>query len=168
MRYRGMIGAVALGMFLVAAAPVAGASTRLPDGSSTFHVPAIEVDPYTGTADTFSEEVTLLNGQGSTLVIVNFTFPNGVTMTGASIDTGNSTCTDETGTVTYSGNQVRVKDIACANGQTLAVDVDGASSITTSGYYDVSSEFKTQAPRRPQQQTTMWQEIEYDVFEVLD
>jgi hypothetical protein len=91
-----------------------------------------------------------------------------VTLTDAAIDTGASSCSDEVGTVTRSGNTVKIADIACANGQELAVDVDGESSISAVGSYDVSSEFKTQAPRRPQQQTTMWQEFAYDSFVVED
>ena len=94
--------------------------------------------------------------------------PAGVTLTDAAIDTGASSCTDEVGTVTRSGNTVKISGISCANGQELAVDVEGDSYIAVDGSYDVSSEFKTQAPRRPQQQTTMWQEIDYDSFVVVD
>ena len=168
MRHRWLVGAVVLGLLTVGGMPGAAASQRLPNGSSTLDVPTITVDVYTGTADSFEDEVSLTNGESGTLVLINFTFPDGVTLTDAAIDTGASTCSDEAGTVTRSGNTVKIADIACANGQELAVDVEGESSIAVDGSYDVSSEFKTQAPRRPQQQTTMWQEFAYDSFVVED
>ena len=168
MRHRWLVGAVVLGLLTVGGMPGAAASQRLPNGSSTLDVPTITVDVYTGTPDTFEDEVSLTNGESGTLVLINFTFPAGVTLTDAAIDTGASSCSDEVGTVTRSGNTVKIADIACANGQELAVDVDGESSISVVGSYDVSSEFKTQAPRRPQQQTTMWQEFDYGSFVVED
>ena len=122
MRHRWLVGAVVLGLLTLGGMPGAVASQRLPNGSSTLDVPTITVDVFTGTPDTFDDEVSLTNGESGALIAINFTFPAGVTLTDAAIDTGASSCSDEVGTVTRSGNTVKIADIACANGQELAVE----------------------------------------------
>jgi hypothetical protein len=38
--------------------------------------------------------------------------------------------------------------VSCASGETIVLDVDGSSLVTTEGSYDVTAQYKRSTPRR--------------------
>lgn len=100
--------------------------------------------------------------------IVDLTFPAGVTIDSAVIDADASGCYDEDGTVVVAAGRVNVTDIACYNGETLVVEVDGSSLITTVGDYQLDLTYKVQFTSRNKTTTNMWRAYDGDAVQVVN
>lgn len=164
-----------LAAILVGLASLSMVAAALPGANSTVSSD-IYVDAWDGVSAyptfdgehvTFTKAAEAGDYASSPAIIVNYTFPPGVTITDADIDATDSSCTDETGYVSIkaAGSTVAVSKIACSDGQALVIVVDGTSSITDGDeWYRVSAEFKVEAARRKSPHNAdyinMWQAID--------
>lgn len=171
---RSMIAAITAGLMAISIMGAATASRRLQVGNSTVgaDIDVLASDGFTpvafSDADVAFAKVDEASSadDGNPAFIVDLTFPVGVTITGASIDADASACSDEDGTVAYVGNRVSVTDIACYSGESLVVEVDGDSYLTSAGDYQVELTYKVQFTSRNKTNTNMWRAYDADAVQV--
>lgn len=153
---------------MTAVGSIAATPRRLPVGTSSTVVADIGIAPYVDTPIAIVDEgVTFTYGNESSypVMILNVTFPDGVTITGATITGG--TCDTASAVVSIpDGRHVVVSGIACdpgTPGENLTVEVDGTSTLLA-GTYAVSAEFKVVTPKRVKTPINMWQVFDYDAI----
>lgn len=168
---------------LVGLASLAMVAAALPGANSTVNadIGVLAWDGVSAYPEFSDEPVTFTKATetgdyaSSPAIIVNFTFPPGVVVTDAAVDTTDSTCSDDVGFVSIKsgGSTVAVSRISCSDTESLEIDVDGYSTITDGDeWYRLSSEFKVEASRRKSPHNAdyinMWQAIDEEGVYVCD
>lgn len=149
----------------MAAGSIAATPRKLPVGSSTVAA-AIEILPYdTVTPSTFADEDVTFTYTGDLtypVIIVNLTFPAGITVTAADV-TGGSCDTTNVQVSVPDAVHVAISGISCDGTENLVVQVDGSSTLAA-GTYAVSAEYKVTTPRRVKTPVNMNQVFDLDAI----
>lgn len=159
-----MLATLLVGMMAVGS--TAATPRRLPAGTSTVAAD-IGIAPYDlSTPSTFVDEdvtFTYANDLTYPVIIVNLTFPVGITVSSADV-TGASTCDTTNSQVSVADAvHVAISGLSCGSGQTLVVTVDGSSTLAA-GTYAISAEYKVTTPRRVKDPINMKQVFDYDAI----
>lgn len=96
------------------------------------------------------------------VIIVNLTFPAGITVTSADVTSG--TCDTTNAQVSVpDAVHVAISGLICETGETLVVQVDGSSTLAA-GTYAVSAEYKVTTPKRVKDPVNMKQVFDTDAI----
>lgn len=169
-----MLATLMVGMTALGASAGPKGIGKVPAGVSSVAA-TIAIDAYDALAlepveSVFTDDVVTFTygGDGVTYaaMIVNATFPAGITLTDATVTGG--TC-DISGppTVTINGSAAAISGVLCDATETIELTVDGTSTLAE-GTYPISAEYKVYSAKRQKTlvMTNMWQVFDLDAIQV--